>query len=305
MHLWSTLFRHPGIRVPRYLPGFRGPGIRVPRYLRGFRNAGIRVPRYLQGFRSPGIRVPRYLRGFPEFESHDICEVFRGHGLRVPRYLRGFSRPRTSSPTISTSRNSSPMIFAMFFEARTSSPTIFPRQLRVSPAYYVCTAKIDFPATEAPAVRGVLHFTKVDFPATEVPGVLRLYYKSRLSSHGSSGCPSVLRLYYKNRLSSQGSSGRPRRTACVLQKSTFQPRKSPAYYVCTTNSRLPSHGRSTTEEDFESPTERTSPAQYYFLYYKARFRSKKAKTRWFQHRDHGDRCRGLTRTQKKCKTRWF
>ena len=122
----------------------------------------------------------------------------------------------------------------------------------MSAAYYVCTTKVDFPATEAPGV----------------PGVLRLYYKSRLSSHGSSGCPrrttSVLqsrlsghgnsgrprhtiRLYYKSRLSSygssacprrttfvlqkidfpsHGSSGCPRRTAFVLQKSTFQPRNT-------------------------------------------------------------------------------
>ena len=67
-------------------------------------------------------------------------------------------------------------------------------------AYYVCATKVDFPATEAPGVRGVLH----------------LYYKTRLSSHGSSGCS--------------------RRTTFVLQKSTFQPRKlraSAAYYICT------------------------------------------------------------------------
>ena len=68
---------------------------------------------------------------------------------------------------------------------------------------------VDFPATEAPRVRGVL-------------GVLRLCYKSRLSSHGSSACPW--------------------RTTFVLQKSTFQPRKlraSPAYYVCTTKLDFP------------------------------------------------------------------
>ena len=37
--------------------------------------------------------------------------------------------------------------------------TFQPRKLRVSPAYYVCTTKLDFPATEAPRVRT----TKVDF----------------------------------------------------------------------------------------------------------------------------------------------
>ena len=100
--------------------------------------------------------------------------------------------------------------------------TFQPRKLRVSPAHYVCTTKVDFPATEAPGVRSV--------PL--------LYYKSRLSSHGSSG--------------------RPRRTTCVLQKSTFQPRKSPAYYVCTTKAE------------------------------------KNAKTRRFWHRDHAKTRRGVT-----------
>ena len=47
--------------------------------------------------------------------------------------------------------------------------------------FYVCTTKVDFPATEAPGVPGVLHF----------------YYKTRFSSHGS-----------------------PRRTTSVLHKST-------------------------------------------------------------------------------------
>ena len=95
-------------------------------------------------------------------------------------------------------------------------------------------------------------------------GVLRLYYKSRFSSYGSSACPRrttfvlqkidfpshgssgrprrTIRLYYKSRLSSYGSSACPRRTTFVLQKSTFQPRKlraSPAYYICTTKLDFP------------------------------------------------------------------
>ena len=125
--------------------------------------------------------------------------------------------------------------------------TVHPCTSRTSPAYYVCTTKVDFPATEAPGVRGVLH----------------LYYKSRLSSHG----------------------------------------------------------RSTTEEDFENPKERTGPRQYYFCCTKDVFShkenttvlaprprenpqrgcvcvSKNAKTRRFWHRDHGDPRRGLTRPRK-------
>ena len=53
--------------------------------------------------------------------------------------------------------------------------------------------------------------------------VLRLYYKSRLSSHGSSGRLQLLRLYYKSRLSSHGSFACPQHTTFVLQKSTFPP----------------------------------------------------------------------------------
>ena len=34
--------------------------------------------------------------------------------------------------------------------------TFQPRKLRVSAAFYVCTRKVDFPATEAPDVPGVL-----------------------------------------------------------------------------------------------------------------------------------------------------
>ena len=157
----------------------------------------------------------------------------------------------------------------------------------MSAAYYVCTTKVYFPATEAPGVPGVP--TKSRFsshgssacPRTTKSRLsshgssgcprrtIRLYYKRRLSSHGSSACP---RAYYvcttKSRLSSHGSSACPWRTTFVLQKSTFQPRKlrvspayytsvlqkstfqprklrvSAAYYVCTTKSRLSSHGSS-------------------------------------------------------------
>ena len=104
----------------------------------------------------------------------------------------------------------------LYYKSRLSSYGSSACPRRTIRLYY---KKSTFPATEAPGVPGVLYVctTKVDFPATEAPrvrGVLRLYYKSRLSSHGSSG--------------------RPLRTTFVLQNSIFQPRKSPAYYVCTT-----------------------------------------------------------------------
>ena len=165
--------------------------------------------------------------------------------------------------------------------------TFQPRKLRVSAAYYVCTTKVDFPATEAPGVPGVLYVctTKVDFPATEAPrvrGVLRLYYQSRLSSHGSSACP--------------------RRTTFVLQKSIFQPRKSPAYYVCTTqvdkkNAKHYGFRTATTRKPAEglrlhvkkrknttvlAPRQRRNPQRGYFCM------SQNAKARRFWHRANAE-----------------
>ena len=104
-----------------------------------------------------------------------------------------------------------------------------------------CTTKVDCPATEAPGVPGVFFVCTTEAPC--VRGVLHFATISRLFSHGSSGCPRrTVRLYYKSRLSSHGSSACPRRTTFVLQKSTFQPRQlrvSPAYYICTTKVDFP------------------------------------------------------------------
>ena len=173
------------------------------------------------------------------------------------------------------------------------------RKLRVCAAYYVCTTKVDFPATEAPGVPGVLYVctTKVDFPATEAPrGVLRLYYKSRLSSHGSSG--------------------RPLRTTFVLQNSIFQPRKSPAYYVCTTQvekqtqktqkhygfstatTRKPAEGlrlhvKKRKNTRVSAPRQRRKPQRGYVCM------SKNAKTPRFWHRANAETRRGLSAATKK------
>ena len=78
-------------------------------------------------FEAPEFESQDIGEGFdiPEIESHDICE--------------GFDVPEFESHGIST-------------EAAGVA------------AYYVCTTKVGFPATEAPGV----------------PSVLRLYYKSRL-----------------------------------------------------------------------------------------------------------------------------
>ena len=168
-------------------------------------------------------------------------------------------------------------------------------------------------------------------------GVLRLYYiKSRLSSHGSSGRPrrtirlyttkvdfpateaprGVLRLYYKSRLSSHGSSGRPLRTTFVLQNSIFQPRKSPAYYVCTTQvekqtqktqkhygfstatTRKPAEGlrlhvKKRKNTRVSAPRQRRKPQRGYVCM------SKNAKTPRFWHRANAETRRGLSAATKK------
>ena len=121
----------------------------------------------------------------------------------------------------------------------------------MSAAYYVCATKVDFPATEAPGVPGVLHVcTTKSRLSSHGSSVSAAYYvcttKSRLSSHGSSGCPRrTIRLYYKSRLSSHGSGACPRRTTFVLQKDDFPATQAPRvrgvlrlYY----KSRFSSHG---------------------------------------------------------------
>ena len=137
-------------------------------------------------------------------------------------------------------------------------------------------------------------------------GVLRLYYKSRLSSHGSSGRPRrTIRLYYKSRLSSYGSSAW--RTTSVLQKSTFQPRKlraSRAYYVCTTKLDFPATevpgvlrlyytSRKTNAKNAKNttvlaPRPRENPQRGYVCM------SRNAKTRGFRHRANAESRRGVT-----------
>ena len=154
---------------------------------------------------------------------------------------------------------------------------------------------------EAPGVPGVLNVctTKVDIPATEAPRVR-----------------GVLRLYYKNRLSSHGSSGRPLRTTFVLQNSIFQPRKSTAYYVCTTQvekqmqktqkhygfstatTRKPAEGlrlhvKKRKNTRVLAPRQRRNPQRGYVCL------SKKAKTRWFWHRANAETRRGLSAATEK------
>ena len=328
-------FRSPTVPRPRYLRGFRSPRIPRPRHLRGFRRPTVPRPRYLRGFRSPRIPRPRYLLGFqsPRIPRPRYLLGFQSPRIPRPCYLRCFHAPRCPLPCslrcFHAPRCPLPCYLRCFQTPRVSAAYYVWRKLRVSVAYYICTTKVDFPATEAPGVRGVLRLyyksrlsshgssgrprrttfvlqkstfqpqklraspayyictTKVDFPATEAPGVrgvLRLYYKSRLCSHRSSGCPwrttSVLQ---KSTFQPRKLRGRPWRTTFVLQNSIFQPRKSPAYYVCTT--QVEKKRKNTT---VLAPRPRENPQRGYVCM------SKNAKTRRFWHRANAQTRRGVT-----------
>ena len=177
---------------------------------------------------------------FPEFESHDICEVFNEKGQKHPRV---FTRAEVRYH----------VICGVFKRPNVRYHAICGVFMHPDVRYHAICGVFKRPDVRYHAICGVFMrpgrprrttslLQKVDFPATEAPrvrGVLCVYYKSRLSSHGSSG---GVRVYYKTRLSSHGSSGCPGRTTSVLQKSTFQPRKlrvSAAYYVCTTKIDFP------------------------------------------------------------------
>ena len=109
----------------------------------------------------------------------------------------------------------------------------------------------------------------------------------------------------QSRLSSHdGSSGRPRRTTFLLHKSTFQPRKSPAHYLCTTeNAKHYGFGPATTRKPAEglrlyvkkrksttvlAPRQRRNPQRGYVCM------SKNAKTRRCWHRANAEIRRGLS-----------
>ena len=120
----------------------------------------------------------------------------------------------------------------------------------MSAAYYVCATKVDFPATEAPGVPGVLHVCTTksrlsSHGSSACPRRTTFVLQKSTFQHGSSGCPRrTLRLYYKSRLSSHGSSACPRRTVCTT-KVDFPATEAPRvrgvlrlYY----KSRFSSHG---------------------------------------------------------------
>ena len=289
---------------------------------------------------------------FPEFESHDICEVFNEKGQKHPRvFTRAEVRYHVICGVFKRPNVRYHAICGVFMHPDVRYRAICGVFKRPDVRYHaICGVfmrpgrprrttsllqKVDFPATEAPRVRGVLCvYYKSRLSSHGSSGGVRVYYKTRLSSHGSSGCPGVLRLYYKSRLSSHGSSGCPRRTTFVLQKSTFQPRKlrgrpwrttfvrqnsifqprkSPAYCVCTTEVEK------NTQQHYGFSTATTrKPAEGLRLHVKKRKNttvlaprqcrnpqrgyvcmSGNAKTRRFWHRANAETRRGCPRARKK------
>ena len=283
---WLVAARAFPPKRDHFFPGpLHGIHIPVPRNFPGFRRPGLR---------HPGIRVPRYLRG--------SLVRFWTHRNSSPTIFARFSMPRNSSPTIfarvSTSRNSCATIFARF--SRNSSPTIFAMVSTSRHSSPTILARVSTSRNSSPTI--FARFSRNSSPTIfarfstrkdkNIPvssrarksGVLRLYYKSRLSSHGSSGCPrrttSVLQ---KSTFQPRKLRGRPWRTTFVRQNSIFQPRKSPAYYVCTT--QVEKNRNNTT---VLAPRPRENPQRGYVCM------SRNAKTRRFWHRANAETRRGVT-----------
>ena len=277
------------------------------------------------GFDIPEFESHDTCEGFdiPEFESHDICEVFNEKGQKHPRvFTRAEVRYHVICGVFKRPNVRYRAICGVFMHPDVRYHAICGVFKRPDVRYHaICGVfmrpgcprrttsllqKVDFPATEAPRVRGVLRMcvlqkstfqprklrasvcaTKLDFPATEAPGapgVLRLYYKSRLSSHGSSGCPRRTTSVLKNRLSSHGSSGGVRSVLHLYDKTRFSSHGSPR----RTTSVLHKSKKTRNNTTVLAPRPRENPQRGYVCM------SRNAKTRRFWHRANAETRRGVT-----------
>ena len=270
------------IRGPWYLPCFWNQRIRGPWYLRWFWKQRTRGPWYLRCFWKQRIRGPWYLR------------CFWNQRIRGPWYLRCFwNQPRKLLAMVLETANSGTMVgssgcprrtIRLYYKSRLSShgssacprrttfvlpkSTFQPRKLRVSPAYYTSVLQKSTSSHGSSACpRRTTFILQVDFPATEAPGV-----------------PGVLYI------------------------SIFQPRKSPAYYVCNAKT-LATRPRENPQRGYvcmsetqkhDGPRQRRNPQRGYVCM------SKNAKTRWFWHRANAETRRGLSApTEKSTKNDGF
>ena len=120
--------------------------------------------------------------------------------------------------------NSGTMVFVKVLETRNSGTMVFAKVLEPGNSGTVVFAKVLETANSGTKV-----FVKVLEPGNSGTMVFaKVFGNSEFGDHGicegfgateAPGIRGVLRLYYKSRLSSHGSSGRPRRTTSVLQKS--------------------------------------------------------------------------------------
>ena len=162
-------FRAPRCPLPCYLRCFHAPRCPLPCYLRCFHAPRCPLPCYLRCFQTPSVSAAYYIcTTNSRLSSHGSSACPR----RTTFVLQNVNYPATGKLRGRPWRTTF-VLQKLTFQTRGSSgrprrtpfvlqkSTFQPRKLRVSAAYYVCTTKIDFPATEAPGVRGVL----------------RLYYK--------------------------------------------------------------------------------------------------------------------------------
>ena len=166
-------FSRTRISASMLCPEFCFHATPLPCYLRGCRARGMRTTFVLQQstFKPRKLQAsPRttfyYKSRLPATEAPGVCGVLR-------LYYKSRLSTATEAPGVCG-------VLRLYYKSRLAShgsprrttsvlqkSTFQPRKLRVSAAYYVCTTQVDFPATEALGIRGVL----------------RLYYKSRLSSY--------------------------------------------------------------------------------------------------------------------------
>ena len=191
--LHGTIF--PRFSTPRNLARFSRPRNSSPTIFARVSTSRNSSPTLFAWF-STAVESHDVCDGFdiPEFESHDICEVFDEKRQKHPRvFTRAevryhaicgvfkrpdvryraicgvFQAPRCPLPCYSPRvRGVLHLYYKNRFSSRGSSACprrttsvlqkspFQPRKLCVSAAYYVCTTKVDFPATPAPGVPGVL-----------------------------------------------------------------------------------------------------------------------------------------------------
>ena len=133
---------------------------------------GYRCICHVVGTSEIGAHVICDVFGTNEFGDHGICDGFGTREFKKPWYLLCIWKQRIRGPWFLRDG------FGMDFK----KSRLQRRKLLVSAAYYVCITKNRYSSHGTPGVPRRM---------------IRLYYKNRFSTHGSSVCPRRIRLYYK------------------------------------------------------------------------------------------------------------